>query len=72
MEQREKGLGIQLASIPIEKLTFWETNSLYKLGRWQTNKKGVSEKGDSKNPHHNQDVENKISHEAKGHKRRKI
>lgn len=60
MEQSEKGLGIQLASTPAEKLTFLETRWLYELGRWQTNNKEASEKGDSKNIQQNQDVENKI------------
>lgn len=41
------------------------------VGRQQTSKTRVSEKGDPKNTQQNQDVENKISHEAKEHKKKK-
>lgn len=71
MEQREKRQSIHLASTPAEKLSFRrKVHCVSQEGRKLILKK-ERKNGDSKNTHQNQDVENKISHEPKEHKKKK-
>lgn len=70
LQNREKRQSIQLASTPAEKLSFRrKVHCMSQEGRKLIKKK--RRKKEDLNTRQNQDVENKISHEPKEHKKKK-